>query len=64
MSKPDWWPENPYEGDIPPHPEKRNAWEMASIHIREAVLGKLVEIIESFDELEKSEIQEAFGIYW
>lgn len=40
----------------------REFWDIASECIWDALLNKITEIIEPFDEREKSVIQEAFGI--
>lgn len=82
MSKPEWWPKNPYPEtifvmrkkrypEIVPDPDLRTGlsgmlgrefWDIASESIWNALQNKMADIIEPFDEPEKSAIKEALGI--
>lgn len=82
MSKPEFWPKNPYPEsifpmererypEIVPDPELRTGlsgmlgrefWEIASKTILDALQNNMAEVIENFDEPEKSTVQKALGI--
>lgn len=82
MSKPEWWPKNPYPEtifvmkrerypEIVPEPDLRTGlsgmlgrefWDIASKSIWDALRSNLADVIEPFDEPEKSAIKEVFGL--